>query len=144
MPVIERSTVCLVSPEKVWRMLGAYQRLPQWHPLIEKDASSATGDTRRLAFNDGSTLSDRLVAWSEDAMTTRMTQSSWPLTALTMTVSVADAGIKRSTITLRAEYAMTSGAEQEAHQRIDDFITQAFHWLNARYGKDYAAAGAAR
>ncbi|MEO0973944.1 MAG: SRPBCC family protein [Pseudomonadota bacterium] len=132
---LEMQTVCLVAAEKVWRMLGSFDRIGKWHPLVT-EVECTDQHTRTIKLQSGDHLTERRVTHSDLSMQLEMESGSWPLTALTSTISVEDAGVKRSRVTWRAQFEAADS--QAAREAIEGFVLQAFSWLNGRYGKDYA------
>lgn len=63
------SAIVEAPPERVWRVLGDFAALADWHPSItageiENDSSPfAAGAVRKLWLADGSTVRERLIAF---------------------------------------------------------------------------------
>src|SRR3546814_7926879 len=52
------------SAQQVWEMIGNFNSMADWHPLVQRSELEKGGTVRRLTMPDGSTLVETLV--SED------------------------------------------------------------------------------
>lgn len=50
------------SAQQVWDMIGNFNSLADWHPLIQRSELEKGGSVRRLTLPDGSTLVETLVS----------------------------------------------------------------------------------
>ncbi|AMV36510.1 SRPBCC family protein [Planctomyces sp. SH-PL62] len=53
------------SAERVWRLIGGFDSLPDWLPLISESTPSEGGRIRTLKTSDGVVIVERLQAFSE-------------------------------------------------------------------------------
>ncbi|NVM66732.1 hypothetical protein FHW88_005050 [Mucilaginibacter sp. SG538B] len=54
-----------VDPEKVWRLIGGFNSLPDWLPYIPKSELGEGGRVRHLVNPDGGVIIERLMAFDE-------------------------------------------------------------------------------
>lgn len=54
-----------MSPSKVWEQIGAFNDLGNWHPAVAKTEMSEDGSVRTLFLQDGGTINERLVDYSD-------------------------------------------------------------------------------
>lgn len=57
------------SPDQVWRLIGGFDALPDWHPLITRSEAQEGGRIRRLTLADGAVVIERLLSFSENDRT---------------------------------------------------------------------------
>ena len=63
------STDLNVSADKVWKLTGGFNALPDWHPAMEKSELEEEGQQRRLSLVGGGTIIERLENVDEDSRT---------------------------------------------------------------------------
>jgi hypothetical protein len=71
MPKPYSSGVVPASADEVWAVMREFNRLPDWHPLInesriESGSAQEVGAIRRLTLADGGQVAERLVALDDD------------------------------------------------------------------------------
>ncbi|MEU7044163.1 SRPBCC family protein [Streptomyces varsoviensis] len=59
------SRVVPASPDRVWRLIGGFDALPDWLPYIPDSTPLEGGRVRRLSNPDGEVIVERLVDFSE-------------------------------------------------------------------------------
>src|SRR3989338_3433969 len=60
MTKIAMSTDLNVSADDAWKLIGNFNALPDWHPLVEKSELTKKGQERRLSLVGGGTIIERL------------------------------------------------------------------------------------
>lgn len=65
MTQVSMSTQVNTSPDQVWRLIGGFDALPDWLPLIVRSATSEGGRLRHVTLVDGAVLVERLLSFSE-------------------------------------------------------------------------------
>ena len=99
---MKKVTVCtrVTAPaEEVWRLVGGWNALPQWHPAVETSAIEDGGHIRRLKLADGAEFTEQLEKFDGEARTYTYSIVASPL-------PLAD---YRSTITVRREGEKSTG-----------------------------------
>ena len=56
MAKIKMKTDLNVAADEVWKLIGGFNSLPDWHPAIEKSELQEEGSTRRLSLAGGGTV----------------------------------------------------------------------------------------
>jgi hypothetical protein len=81
-----------VSADTVWRMIGGFNALPDWHPAIEKSELDEGGRVRTLSLAGGGAITERLDEHddAERTYTYSITQSPLPVANYTATIKVTD------------------------------------------------------
>ena len=79
-----------VSADKVWALVGGFNDLPKWLPLIAKSEPSEGGRLRHLTTADGGEIVERLQTFDNVARTYSYTieQSPFPVSAYLATLPV--------------------------------------------------------
>ena len=49
-----------VAADEVWKLIGGFNTLPDWHPAIEKSELEEEGSMRRLSLAGGGTIVEKL------------------------------------------------------------------------------------
>lgn len=84
------SRVVPASPERVWRLVGGFDALPDWLPPIARSTMLEGGRVRRLAMRDEQVVVERLMEFSErNRFYTYTTEESpFPVTGYLATLRV--------------------------------------------------------
>jgi hypothetical protein len=79
-----------VSADKVWALVGGFNDLPKWLPLIAKSEPSEGGRLRHLTTADGGEIVERLQTFDNVARTYSYTieESPFPVSAYLATLQV--------------------------------------------------------
>nr|WP_233101235.1 SRPBCC family protein [Pseudomonas carnis] len=79
-----------VSADQVWQLIGGFNSLPDWLPLIAKSEPSEGGRVRHLTAADGGTIVERLQTFDNVARTYSYTieASPFPVSAYLSTLQV--------------------------------------------------------
>ncbi|WP_296258176.1 MULTISPECIES: SRPBCC family protein [unclassified Pseudomonas] len=83
-----------VSADQVWELVGGFNSLPDWLPLIAKSEPDEGGRVRHLTTQDGARISERLMAFDDRARTYSysITQGPFPVTDYLATLKVSADG----------------------------------------------------
>ena len=63
MAQVSMSTQVNASPDEVWKRIGGFDGMPDWHPLISRSEASEGGRVRRLTLPDGGVVVARLLSF---------------------------------------------------------------------------------
>lgn len=79
-----------VSADQVWQLVGGFNALPDWLPLIVKSEASEGGRLRHLETADGGVVVERMQSFDNVARTYSYTieQSPFPVSAYLATLQV--------------------------------------------------------
>jgi hypothetical protein len=82
------------SADSVWKMIGGFNALPDWHPAIEKSELEEEGQVRRLALAGGGTVIEKLVSTDDGSRTYSYTivDSPLPISDYIATIKVTGEG----------------------------------------------------
>lgn len=62
---VEEMQVLQASAEDLWRLIGGFNALSEWHPAVQHSVLEDGGRIRRLSLVNGASLIERLHAFSE-------------------------------------------------------------------------------
>lgn len=79
-----------VSADRVWRLIGGFDSLPDWLPYIPASELAEGGRVRRLTTEEGGVIVERLEAFDDHARTYSysIVQAPFPVTDYRATIAV--------------------------------------------------------
>ena len=109
-----------ISPDSLWKKIGDFCGIADWHPAVEKCALSADGKQRTLALKGGGTLVEALESVDNANRTYTYTILSGPLpvTNYHSTISVSP-DPKGSSIKWVGKYDAKGASDANAKKVID-------------------------
>lgn len=125
-----------VPPGELWRMLGQFNALPDWHPAIESSELEEGGRIRRLRLVGGGEIVERLKVLDDDERLYRYSIVSGPLPVAnyTATVRVRDDGSGNSRVEWSSEFEPSGVSETDAMQTIQGVYQAGFDNLKKIFG----------
>lgn len=117
MAKVSMSTNLNVSADQVWKMIGGFNALPDWHPTVEKSELTEEGQTRTLSLAGGGTIVEKLEKVDDSARsyTYSIVDSPLPVANYTATIKVSGEG-DNSTIEWSSDYEPVGASPEEAMQ----------------------------
>ena len=123
------------SPEEVWKLVGNFNGVPDWHPAIAKSTLEDGGRVRRVRTADGAEGVERLLTYDAAGMSYsyRTLKGPAPVTDYTATLSVkaADDG---SLVTWSGEFAPVGISKADAEKAIRGFFQLGLGNLKTLFG----------
>lgn len=109
-----------MSPAALWKKVGGFCGIGDWHPAIEKCALSADGKERTLSLKGGGTIVERLEKMNAAGRSYTYTIVSGPLPVANYhsTIHVVRAA-KGSTIQWTGHYDAKGAPDADAKKAID-------------------------
>ncbi|MFD8801393.1 SRPBCC family protein [Streptomyces atroolivaceus] len=79
-------------PDRVWRLIGGFDSLPDWLPYIRKSELGEGGRTRSLTNEQGGRITERLEAFDDKARTYSYSilEAPFPVTGYLSTITVRE------------------------------------------------------
>lgn len=136
MSKINMSTDVPISPDELWKVIGGFNALPDWHPSIEKSELEEGGTVRRLSIAGGVTLTEKLVDANDNERTYTYTidQSPLPVNNYKATIKVRqNEDGSTSTVDWSSEFEPV-GPETDAVKTIQDIYQVGFDNLRKMFG----------
>ncbi len=118
---VTKSVDIAAAPETVWKTIGGFCGIGDWHPVIEKCALSKKGnkDVRTLSLKGGGTIVEEEEARSDKKMdyTYTILEGPLPVTDYHSTIMVAKAG-NGSKVTWKGTFKAKGAPDDKAKEAI--------------------------
>jgi uncharacterized protein YndB with AHSA1/START domain len=116
MAKINMKTDLNVAPDEVWKLIGGFNTLPDWHPAVEKSELEEEGNMRRLSLAGGGTIVEKLVSVDdkERVYSYSIIDSPLPVTNYEATIRVKDDGEGNTSVEWSSEFEAEGAPENEA------------------------------
>jgi len=136
MAKINMKTNLNVAADEVWKLIGGFNTLPDWHPAIEKSQLEEEGSMRRLSLTGGGTIVEKLEQLddSERVYTYSIIDSPLPVSNYTATIRVKEDGEGKTTVEWSSEFEAKGAAENEAMDVIAGIYQVGFDNLKKIFG----------
>ena len=69
MAKVSMTTDLNASADQVWKLIGGFNALPDWHPAVEKSELTEEGQMRTLSIAGGGTIIEKLEKVDDGAHT---------------------------------------------------------------------------
>lgn len=134
MPKVSMSTDLNVSADDLWKLVGGFNALPDWHPAVEKSELTEEGQTRTLSLAGGGTIVEKLEKVDDGARTYSyvIVDSPLPVANYTSTITVSGEGAN-STVEWSSEFDALGG-EQDAISAVQGVYQAGFDNLKKMFG----------
>ena len=105
-----------VDADQVWKVIGNFQTLHDWHPRVSRTESKEGGTVRKLTLPDGSTITETLKDRDDKARsyTYEITKSGLPISGYVATITVTPDKTGGCTVEWSSEF--------EAHAQESDIV----------------------
>jgi len=117
-----KSVDVAAPPAAVWKTIGDFCGIGQWHPAIEKCAPSTKGDKpiRTLSLKGGGTIVEEQVSRDDQKMdyTYAIVESPLPVSDYTSTIMVAPSG-SGSKVTWSGSFKAKGADDAKAKEAVD-------------------------
>ena len=135
MAKVNMKTDLNVAADEVWKLIGGFNTLPDWHPAVEKSELQEEGSMRRLSLAGGGTIVEKLERFddSERVYTYSIIDSPLPVSNYVSTISVKDDGEGNTTVTWSSEFEAKGAAENEAMDAIAGIYQAGFDNLKKMF-----------
>ncbi len=125
-----------VSSDAVWKLIGGFNALPDWHPAVEKSELAEEGNMRSLSLVGGGTIVEKLIKIDdqERVYSYSIVDSQLPVANYVATISVKDDGDGNSTVEWSSEFEAEDATENEAMDTIAGIYQAGFDNLKKMFG----------
>jgi len=129
------STDLNASADQVWKLIGGFNALPDWHPSVETSELTEEGQTRTLSLAGGGTIIEKLEKVDDGARTYTysIVDSPLPVKNYTATIKVSGEG-DNSTIEWSSEYEAAGASGEDAMKAIEGIYQTGFDNLKKMFG----------
>jgi len=135
MAKINMKTDLNVAPDEVWKLIGGFNALPDWHPAVEKSELEEEGSMRRLSLAGGGTIVEKLVSVDdkERVYSYLIIDSPLPVTNYEATIRVKDDGEGNTSVEWSSEFEAEGAPENEAMDVIAGIYQAGFDNLKKMF-----------
>ena len=135
MTKVSMSTDLNASADEVWKLIGGFNALPDWHPAVEKSELEQEGQQRRLSLAGGGTIVERLEKVDDNSRTYTysITDSPLPLMNYVATITVSGEG-DNCTVDWSGEFTAAGAPEGDAMEAVRGIYQAGFDNLQKMFG----------
>jgi uncharacterized protein YndB with AHSA1/START domain len=125
----------MAPAEEVWRLVGGWNALPDWHPAVETSVIEAGGHRRRVKLADGSEIVEQLEKFDGEAKTYTysIVGGTMPFSDYRSTITVSREG-EKSTIEWSTSFRPLGVPENELTRTLEQFYQAGFDNLRKLLG----------
>ena len=138
MAKVSMSSAYPVSPETIWKMIGGFNSLPNWHPAVTKCDIETHGNTtlRRLHLIGGATILEKLEKSEDDGQSYSysIVESPLPVANYSATITVKESESGGSVIEWSSEFEAEGAPENEAAKAIEGIYQAGLDNLSKMFG----------
>ena len=132
-----KQSVRLPAPvTEVWKRIGGFNALPDWHPMVEKSELAKGGQERKLTRPGGATIVEKLE--SKDDKSYRysysITDSPLPVADYHSTIEVHEEG-KESVVEWMGRFEPKGTSAEDAQKAIQDIYQAGMDNLTKMFGQ---------
>ncbi len=134
---ISMSTTLKVPADNLWKLVGDFNGMADWHPAFARSELEEGGRRRRLTLADGGEVYEQLESRDDAQRTYAYTIIDSPLDVVNYLsrVAVIDAGDGNSTFVWACEFS-SENSEAEMVQVLQDIYAAGFKNLQKIFGGD--------
>lgn len=128
------------DPARIWSLIGAFDSLPRWHPLVAECSLEHEADTgavvRRILLHDGTVIRNRLLEHDDRSHRYSYEFVEGPLQVkryrATLRVTERDGG--RATLDWRSEFEADEDTADEVRRRVESLVSPGVANLKRIFG----------
>lgn len=135
MAKVDMKTNLNVTADEVWKLIGGFNALPDWHPAIEKSELEEEGSMRRLSLAGGGTIMEKLEKLddNERVYSYSIIDSPLPVSNYKATLRVKEDDEGKTTVEWSSEFEAKGAAENEAMDVIAGIYQAGFDNLKKMF-----------
>ena len=132
-----KQSVRLPAPvTEVWKRIGGFNALPDWHPMVQKSELAKGGQERKLTLPGGATIVEKLE--SKDDKSYRysysITDSPLPVADYHSTIEVHQEG-NQSVVEWMGQFEPKGTTAEDAQKAIQDIYQAGMDNLKKMFGQ---------
>jgi uncharacterized protein YndB with AHSA1/START domain len=140
MAKVSMTTELNVPADEVWKLIGGFNALPDWHPAVTESHTEGEGEgsVRRLSLAGGGTIVERLerVDDGDRLYSYSIIDSPLPVPNYKATIRVRDKGDgTAATVEWSSEFSPSGASEGEASEAIQGIYDAGFENLKKIFGR---------
>ena len=136
MAKVSMNSAINMSADELWKLIGQFNALPDWHPAVTSSTLEDGGKLRRLTLLGGAEIVERLEKIDDADRLYRYSIVSGPLPVAnyTATLRVKDDGKGKSTIEWSSEFDPAGASEVDASAAVQDVFKMGLDNLRKLFG----------
>ena len=125
-----------MGADELWKLIGQFNALPDWHPAVSSSKLEDGGRVRRLNLFGGGEIVERLEQIDESERLYRYSIVSSPLPVMnyTATLRVTDDGAGKSVVEWSSEFDPNGVSDNDAVAAITDVYQAGMDNLRKMFG----------
>lgn len=125
-----------MDADEVWKLLGQFNALPDWHPAVSSSKLEDGGKLRRLSLLGGGEIVERLEKIEEGDRLYRYSIVSGPLPVAnyTATLRVREDKDGKAVVQWSSEFDPSGATETDATSAVQDIYQMGFESLRKMFG----------
>jgi hypothetical protein len=125
-----------MSADEVWKLVGQFNALPDWHPAITSSKLEDGGKIRRLSLFGGGEIVERLEQIEPGDRLYRYSIVSGPLPVAnyTATLRVKEGPDSKAVLEWSSEFDPSGASESDATAAVQDIYKMGFDNLRKMFG----------
>jgi len=135
MPKVSMTTDLQASADDVWRLIGSFNALPDWHPAVETSELKEEGQERVLSLAGGGKIVERLEKKSEHEReySYSIKDSPLPVKNYSATLKVRDDDSGGCSVEWSSDFEAVGG-DNDAMKVIENIYQTGFDNLRKMFG----------
>ena len=132
-----KQSVRLPAPvTEVWKRIGGFNALPDWHPMVQKSELAKGGQERKLTLPGGATIVEKLESKDDNSYrySYSITDSPLPVADYHSTIEVHQEG-KESVVEWMGRFEPKGASAEDAQKAIQDIYKAGFDNLQKMFGQ---------
>lgn len=139
---VSKNVTVNASPETTWKMIGDFNHLDVWHPVVVASKltsgdSQSAGAIRVLTLGNGASITEELVSSNNSLKiyTYEITESPLPIADYMSTISVTAAADGKSMVTWSSTFDAKGVKDAEAIKTISGIYDAGLNSLDKHFNK---------
>jgi mxaD protein len=138
---VSKSVTVNASSDKVWKLVGNYNSLNQWHPAVKTSElvgnGLTAGSVRTLTLGNGATLYEELVNYNanQKSYSYRIIKSPLPVYGYLSSITIKDNGNKTSTVTWKSKFYANGVTDAKAIELFAGVYDGGLQSLKSKFAK---------
>jgi hypothetical protein len=136
MAKVNMTTDLDVAADQLWSLIGGFNTLPDWHPLVDKSELQNEGSMRILSLASGGEIVEKLEKYDEKEKiySYTITDSPLPVKNYSAQIKIIDHGEGKSSVEWSSEFEADGAPENEALDVITGIFQSGLDNLKKMYG----------
>ncbi len=138
---VSKETTVNASPSTTWKMIGHFNHLDVWHPVVVDSKlvgdGTGVGAVRVLTLGNGASITEKLLSHDNTAhsYSYAITESPLPVADYESTISVMPAADGKSTVKWSSSFNAKGASDEEAKKTISGIYDAGLDSLNKHFNQ---------